>query len=125
MTNNKLLPLALFSALVAAPPAHAADPVKLTKEETQQTLSGKSVTYKGREGAILTYFSADGNVTHRTFTSSRTSSGTWTVEDDGRYCIKITKGTAPDVCRYLMRTDAGYGISESGRSAGLAIDKIE
>ena len=122
---NKRLPLALFSALVAAPLAHAADPVKLTKEETQQTLSGKSLTYKGREGAILTYFSADGNVTHRTFTSSRTSTGTWTVEDDGRYCIKIIKGTAPDGCRYLMRTDTGSGISESGRSAGLAIDKIE
>lgn len=44
MMNNKRLPLALFSALVAAPLAHAADPVKLTKEETQQTLSGKSLT---------------------------------------------------------------------------------
>lgn len=64
-------------------------------------------------------------MTHRTFTSSRTSTGTWTVEDDGRYCIKIIKGTAADGCRYLMRTDTGFGISESGRSAGLAIDKIE
>ena len=125
MMNTKHWPIALFSALLFAPLAHGADAVKLTKEETQQTLSGKSITYKGREGAIQTYFAADGNVTHRSFTNSRTSTGTWTVEDDGRFCIKIVKGTGADSCRFLMRTDTGFGMSDSGRSAGLAIDKID
>jgi hypothetical protein len=125
MMNKKRLPLVLFSAFVVAPLAHAAEAVKLSKEETQKTLSGKSITYKGREGALQTYFAPDGNVTHRSFTSSRTSTGTWTVEDDGRFCIKIIKGTGNDSCRFLMRTDTGFGMSDSGRSAGLAIDKIE
>ncbi len=125
MMNNQRLPLLFFSALLVAPLAQGADPVKLSKDETQQTLSGKSITYKGREGAVQAYFAADGNVSLRTFTSSRTSTGTWTVEDDGRFCIKVSKGTANDSCRFLMRTDTGFGMSDSGRSAGLAIDKIE
>jgi hypothetical protein len=126
MTMHRLFRLALLPALLAAPLAHATDPVRLSKEETQQALSGKSMTYGGRSGAqIMTFFSADGKVTQRTLTSSRTSSGTWTVEDDGRFCLKIISGTGSDACRHLLRTDTGFAMSTAQGGGTITIDKLE
>ena len=124
MTIDGLFPLALLSALVVAPLAHAADPVRLTKDETQQALSGKTMNYGGKEGRpIRIFFAANGNVSQRTGNADP-STGNWTVEDDGRYCIKIIKGKFPDVCRHVLRTDAGLVLSDSKGNL-IPIDGIE
>ena len=105
--------LGLVSVLAATSLAYAADPVRLTKEETQQALSGKSITYGNRNGnQVLTYFGPDGRLTQRSLTTSRSSAGTWTVEDDGRFCVKIISGTGADACRHLLRTDTGYAMRD-------------
>lgn len=112
MMVARFSPMALLVALVA-PPSHAADPVRLTKDETQQALSGKSMNYGGKGGRpIVTFFAANGNVTQRAG-NAEPSTGTWNVEDDGRFCIKIIKGRFPDVCRHVLRTDAGLALSDA------------
>ena len=55
----------------------------------------------------------------------KSSSGTWTVEDNGRFCIKIISGTAVDQCRSLYKTDAGYSLSAPARGADLVPVAIE
>jgi hypothetical protein len=126
MPTSRLACLAFISALAATSLAYAADPVTLTKEETQQALSGKSITYGGRSGTTaMTYFSPDGKVTVRTMTSSRVSSGTWTVDDEGRFCVRIISGTAGDYCRHLMKTDTGYAMSTSRGGGMIPIEKME
>lgn len=113
MTFNPGSLIAVLSGLAVAPLAYAAEPVKLTKDETQKVLSGKSMNYGGKSGRpIVIFFADNGNVTQRTG-NGQPSTGTWTVEDDGRFCIKITKGTYPDVCRNMMRTEAGLALSDA------------
>jgi len=119
--------LAAASALVATSLVHAADPVRLNKEETQQALSGKSMTYDPRgstSGAITIFFSADGRMTMKLANSPRTSAGTWNVDDDGRYCLKVISGTGSDGCRPLFKTDTGYAL-RTGRGDVITIDKLE
>ena len=125
MTINGLLPLALFSVALAAPLAHAADPVKLTKEETQQALSGKSITYSARGTTVTSIFAPDGKLTVRPMSAARLSAGTWTIDDEGRFCVKIISGTAADSCRYLMKTDTGYAMSNAQGGGVIPIEKME
>lgn len=121
---HRLFPLALLSALVAAQLAHAADPVRLTKDETQRALSGKTINYGSKAGnSVRTYFAANGNLTQRVGNADA-STGTWSVEDDGRFCIKIIKGRASDVCRSVLRTDAGLALTDS-KGTLIPIDGVE
>ena len=58
---SALVRLAVATAIAATSLAHAGDPVQLTKEETQKTLAGKSITYPARGGgtaggSIVTFF---------------------------------------------------------------------
>ena len=99
--------------------AHAGDPVPLDKEETQKALAGKTISYAARGssvtgGSITIFFANEGRMTMKFSNNARTSSGTWSVEDDGRYCLKVTSGTATDGCRRLLKTDTGYAIKTGG-----------
>jgi hypothetical protein len=119
--------LAAASCIVASSLVHAGDPVRLNKEETQQALSGKSITYESRGstvGSTVIFFAAEGRMTLKVTNSPRTSSGTWSVDDEGRYCIKVTSGTATDGCRHLLKTDTGYAI-RTGRGDIVPVDKLE
>ena len=121
--------LAIATALAAAPLAHAGDPVQLTKEETHKALAGKSLTYEARGsgvagGQIVIFFATEGRMTLKMSNSPRTSSGTWSVDDDGRYCIKIISGGASDGCRHLLKTDTGYAM-KTGRGEIVPVDKME
>ena len=119
--------LAAASVLIATSLAYAADPVRLNKEETQQALSGKSMTYDSRgssSGATTIFFAPGGQMTMKLANSPRTSSGTWSVDDEGRYCIKVTSGTGSDGCRPLLKTDTGYAL-RTGRGDIITIDKLE
>jgi hypothetical protein len=123
--NNPRLQLVLFSALLAAPLAHASDPVKLTKEETQQALSGKSITYSARGTTVTSIFAPDGKLTVRPMSAARLSTGTWTVDDEGRFCVKIISGTAGDSCRHLVKTDTGYAMTTAQGGGMIVIEKME
>jgi hypothetical protein len=126
-----LTPARLAAAMAVATTslAHAGDPVQLNKDETQQVLAGKSITYGARGGSvaggsIVIFFAADGRMTLKMTNNARASSGTWSVDDDGRYCIKVTSGTASDGCRHLLKTDTGYAM-KTGRGEIVPIDKVE
>jgi hypothetical protein len=121
--------LAVAMAIAITSLAHAGDPVPLNKEETQKALAGKSITYPARGGgaaggSIVIFFATEGRMTLKMTTSPRTSSGTWSVEDDGRYCIKVTSGTASDGCRRLLKTDTGYAM-KTGSGEIVPVDKME
>jgi hypothetical protein len=116
----------LAATLVAATSvARAADPVKLTKEETQQALSGKSITYTARGTTVTSIFGPDGKLTVRPLSAARLSTGTWTVDDEGRFCVKIISGTAGDSCRHLVKTDTGYAMTTAQGGGMIVIEKME
>ncbi|HEX2542521.1 MAG TPA: hypothetical protein VHM00_15730 [Caldimonas sp.] len=109
---RRALPAA--AAVLIAGAAYAADPVKLDKAELEKVLAGKSISYLNVNGAAANvHFEKDGRATYRTG-NSRPSSGTWQAGDDGRYCIKITSGTAQDHCRRVWKTDTGYALGGAG-----------
>jgi hypothetical protein len=120
--------LVAASTLVVTSLACAGDPVQLSKEETQKALAGKSISYGARGGtsggSVTIFFAADGRMTLKLSNNPRISSGTWSVDDDGRYCIKIVSGTASDGCRHLMKTDDGYAM-KTGRGEIVPVDKME
>jgi hypothetical protein len=107
MTSARSIFLGLAWAL-AAGAALAADPVKLDKAQIEKMLPGKSLSYSNVNGSIaIVHFAPDGRVTYKTG-NGKASVGTWTIEDDGRYCIQITSGTTRDHCRHVWKTDSGY-----------------
>lgn len=121
--------LAVAAAIAATPLAHAGDPVQLNKEETQKALSGKSLFYELRGGSLaggqlVIFFSSDGRMTMKASSSSRGSSGTWSVDDDGKYCLKVISGTGSDGCRHLLKTDTGYAL-KTERGTIIPVDKLE
>jgi hypothetical protein len=121
--------LAVATAIAATSVAHAGDPVQLSKEETQKALAGKSITYEARGGgvaggSVVIFFATEGRMTFKLTGSPKISSGTWSVDDDGRYCIKIISGTASDGCRHLLKTDTGYAM-KTGRGEIVPVDKLE
>jgi len=86
----------------------AGEPVRLGKAEVESGLPGKTLNYANVNGSTASVsFSADGRVSYRTG-NSKASIGTWTVEDNGRYCIKFSSGMATDHCRQIWKTDSGY-----------------
>ena len=110
MSLLRLLSSAGIAAL-AAGLAHAGEPAKMEKAELERVLSGKSISYTNVNGsAALVNFEKDGRATYKTG-NSKASIGTWSVGDDGRYCIKITSGNTPDHCRRVWKTDTGYAIN--------------
>ncbi len=121
--------LVVAAAIAVTSLAHAGEPVQLNKEETRQALAGKSITYEARGGgtaggSIVIFFAAEGRMTLKFTNSPKASSGTWSVDDDGRYCIKVISGTASDGCRYLLKTDTGYAM-KTGRGDIVPVDKME
>ena len=124
---NARTALAALALVTAAPSALAADPVALSKDEVQAALSGKSITYASTTGAggeIVIFFAADGRMTLKFTGSPRVSSGTWSVDDSGRYCLKFVSGTATDGCRQFLKTDTGYA-TKSGRGEIVPVNKME
>jgi hypothetical protein len=112
MSLARSLSLAAAAALVAGL-AQAGDAVKLEKAELEKLLPGKSISYSNINGAsAIVTFEKDGSVTYKTG-NSKPSLGTWQVEDDGRYCIKITSGKVRDHCRRVLKTDTGYALSDA------------
>lgn len=107
-------------AALVAPLAIAADPVRLDKGELEKMLPGKTINYSNVNGtsAIVT-FAADGRVTYKGGGGGKTSTGTWSAEENGRYCVKITSGTTTDHCRSIWKTDAGYMIGQGRSSENL------
>ena len=107
MTIARSIVLASASAL-AAGAAHAADPVKLERAELEKLLPGRSLHYANVNGSTaIVHFAPDGRATYKTG-NGKGSTGTWAIEDNGRYCIKITSGTTNDHCRHIWKTDSGY-----------------
>ncbi len=104
-----------LAALFVATAAHGDEPVKLGKEEAQKALAGKTVSYRnvnGSGGAL--FFDTDGRVTYRvTGGTARPSAGTWEIQDNGRYCVKFTSGTATDHCRSIWKTDSGFALGST------------
>ena len=90
--------------------AGAGEPAKLDKADLEKALAGKSISYTNINGsAAIVHFEKDGRATYRTG-NSKTSVGTWQAGEDGRYCIKITSGSAQDHCRRVWKTDTGYAL---------------
>lgn len=119
--------VAALALAAAVPAALAADPVTLAKDDVQTTLAGKSMTYTSRTGVggeVVIFFAAGGQTSVKFTGSPRASTGTWNVDDEGRYCIKIISGTTGDGCRHLLKTDTGYAF-KTGRGEIVPINKIE
>ena len=115
MKTTRSILLALTTA-AAAGATNAADPVRLDKAELEKMLPGKTLNYTNVNGtAAIVRFEPDGRATYRSG-NAKGATGTWTVEDNGRYCIKFTSGTTQDHCRSLWKTDAGYATG-AGRSS--------
>jgi hypothetical protein len=96
---------AAFAGLV-----QAGEPAKLDKADLEKALAGKSISYTNINGsAAIVNFEKDGRATYKTG-NSKASVGTWQAGEDGRYCIKITSGSAQDHCRRVWKTDTGYAL---------------
>jgi hypothetical protein len=93
----------LVSLLCLGNPVYAGD--FMNGDEVKALLSGKTVTGKGlkKDFTVVTYFSPDGTMLGTKDGESR--NGTWTVEDDGKQCIKFDDGNSN--CRYIK--DNGDG----------------
>ena len=90
--------------------AQAGEPVKLDKADLEKALAGKSINYTNINGSsAMVSFEKDGRATYKTG-NSKGSTGTWQAGEDGRYCIKITSGSAQDHCRRVWKTDTGYAL---------------
>jgi hypothetical protein len=117
MSGRPLLLVAAAAALVAGT-ALAGDPVKVEKADLEKALPGKTLSYMNVNGSAASVsFFADGRANYKTSTS-RGSTGTWSVEESGRYCIKITSGAHNDHCRHVWKTDAGYALG-NGKGENL------
>ncbi len=113
------------TALVATSLAHAGEPVALDKEEAQKALTGKSITYaSSTSGSIVIFFAADGRMTLKVTNNPRSSSGTWSIDDEGRFCIKVTSGTASGGCRHLFKTDTGYAL-KTGSGEFVPVERLQ
>ena len=122
--TSALVRLAVATAIAATSLAHAGDPVQLTKDETQQALAGKSINHPARGGgtaggSVVIFFAAEGRMTLKMTDSPRRS-----VDDDGRYGIKVTSATASDGCRHLYKTDTGCAM-ETGGGEMVPVGKLE
>ena len=99
---------AAFAALAGL--AVAGEPAKLDKAELEKVLAGKSISYTNINGsAAMVSFEKDGRASYKTG-NSKAWLGTWQAGEDGRYCIKITAGSAQDHCRRVWKTDTGYAL---------------
>lgn len=116
---------ACAAAMAFAVSAQAGEPTKLSKEELEKVLTGKTINYTNVNGssAIVT-FEADGRATYKGGGNSKASIGTWQAGDDGRYCIKITSGKADDHCRRVLKTDTGYSL-RTGNGELLPVSGLE
>ena len=107
---------------LAAPCAQAADPVRLEKAEVQKLLAGKTLRVEYVDPVQLE-LAADGNFKSLLTASAIRGIGTWTVDEQGRLCLK-SPSPLINGCRTLQHGDKGLGMSKPDGTGFFAISDI-
>lgn len=141
--------LLLFSLLATAfGAAHAQNlvyrdlesksPKKLSKEEATELLTGAKMSRISERGNVHNWsndsdgkfvVSSDNRGAGAVRASGRptTSSGTWQISDDGRYCVLIEwKGVPTEQwCRFILQTTDGYYAANATSVGTERVHKLE
>lgn len=114
---------AVAAIVLAGSNARAADPVKVSKGEVQQLVTGKVLTVQFVDPLRLT-LAKDGKVEAFGTASAIRAIGTWTVDDQGRLCM-----TSPNPvlagCRSILRGDRGLGMTKTDGTGFFLISEIQ
>ena len=123
MVARTLLGLAALAAFLAAPAARAADPVPVGQAEVQQLVAGKVLTVQFVDPLRLT-LAKDGKVDAVGTASAIRAIGTWTVDDQGRLCMKSPSPVLSG-CRTLLRGDRGLGMTKADGTGFFIVSEIK
>ena len=116
-------PIALATAVLAAPAVRAADPVPVGKAEVQQLVTGKVLTVQFVDPLRLT-LAKDGKVEAYGTASAIRAIGTWSVDDQGRLCITSPSPVLAG-CRAILRGDRGLGMTKTDGTGFFAISDVQ
>lgn len=122
MKARTLVGLAAISIGLAATGVQAAEPARLGKVEVQKLVAGKTLRIDYVDPVELE-LSREGKYKSLLTSSGIRGVGTWTVDDQGRLCLK-SPNPLINGCRTLLRGDAGLGISKSDGTGFFAIKDI-
>jgi len=123
MRARTLLGPAALAAVFAAPAARAADPVPVGKTEVQQLVTGKVLTVQFVDPLRLT-LANDGKVDAFGTASAIRAIGTWTVDDQGRLCMKSPSPVLSG-CRAILRGDRGLGMTKTDGTGFFVVSEIK
>ena len=115
-------PIALATAVLAAPAVRAADPVPVGKAEVQQLVTGKVLTVQFVDPLRLT-LAQDGKVDAYGTVSGIRAIGTWSVDDQGRLCLQ-SPSPLVNGCRAVRRGERGLGMTKPDGTGFFAISDI-
>jgi len=123
MPARTLLGLSALAAVLAGPAARAADPVPVGKAEVQQLVTGKVLTVQFVDPLRLT-LAKDGSVDAFGTASAIRAIGTWTVDDQGRLCMKSPSPVLTG-CRSILRGDRGLGMTKTDGTGFFVVSEIK
>ena len=116
-------PIALATAVLAAPAVRAADPVPVGKAEVQQLVTGKVLTVQFVAPLRLT-LAKDGKMDAYGTASAIRVIGTWTVDEQGRLCMQSPNPVVSG-CRSILRGDRGFGMTKTDGTGFFVVSDIK
>ena len=116
-------PIALATAVLAAPAVRAADPVPVGKAEVHQLVTGKVLTVQFVDPLRLT-LAKDGKMDAYGTASAIRVIGTWTVDEQGRLCMQSPNPVVSG-CRSILRGDRGLGMTKNDGTGFFVVSEIK
>lgn len=104
LTLQTILALVLFGIAPALPQVIAQDLKRLSADELRRTLSGNTITGKGRANCtFFDYYTPDGSAASRCGDYSDT--GKWEVSSDDKFCLTWSKRSGKNCIELYSRGD--------------------
>ena len=122
MTVRTLAAAAAIALLLAAASSHAAEPVPLGKAEVQKLIGGKTLRIEYVDPIDLE-LAADGKFKSLATASGIRGTGTWSVDEQGRLCLK-SPSPLLNGCRGVQRGERGLGMTKPDGTGFFAISNI-
>ena len=111
-----------LAASFATTSSWAADPVKLGKAEVHKLVAGKTLRVEYVDPLDLE-LAVDGKFKSLATASGIRGTGTWSVDDQGRLCLK-SPSPLLNGCRGLLRGERGLGMTKPDGTGFFAISDI-
>jgi hypothetical protein len=120
--NARMFAGVALSIFLATPVAFAAEPVRLGKAEVHKLVAGKTLRVEYVDPVDLD-LAADGRFKSHLTASGIRSTGTWSVDDEGRLCLQSPSPLLSG-CRSVQRGDRGLGMSKPDGTGFFSISAI-